>query len=131
MNSPKVNKTNSSNSPKVRNLSAIIAVMLAAVTLFQAGNVKSNDLSNKEVSTMEAELIAEIDQFFADEDFILEEEIYIEMEDETAEEINIFDADNNIFASGNPANDIELRKLVNQADYISSFGSEKYYRLSK
>jgi len=104
MNSPKVNKTNSSNSPKVRNLSAIIAVMLAAVTLFQAGNLKSNDLSNKEVSTME---------------------------DETAEEVNIFDADNNIFASGNPANDIELRKLVNQADYISSFGSEKYYRLSK
>lgn len=130
MNSPKVNKTNSSNSPKVRNLSAIIAVMLAAVTLFQAGNVKSNDLSNKEVSTMEAELIAEIDQFFADEDFILEEEIYMEMEEE-AEEVNIFDADNNIFASGNPANDIELRKLVNQADYISSFGSEKYYRLSK
>jgi len=75
MNSPKVNKTNSSNSPKVRNLSAIIAVMLAAVTLFQAGNLKSNDLSNKEVSTMEAELIADIDQFFADEDFILEEEI--------------------------------------------------------
>lgn len=130
MNSPKVNKTNSSNSPKVRNLSAIIAVMLAAVTLFQAGNLKSNDLSNKEVSTMEAELIAEIDQFFADEDFILEEEIYMEMEEE-AEEVNIFDADNNIFASGNPANDIELRKLVNQADYISSFGSEKYYRLSK
>ena len=130
MNSPKVNKTNSSNSPKVRNLSAIIAVMLAAVTLFQAGNVKSNDLSNKEVSTMEAELIADIDQFFADEDFILEEEIYMEMEEE-AEEVNIFDADNNIFASGNPANDIELRKLVNQADYISSFGSEKYYRLSK
>jgi len=79
---------------------------------------------------MEAELIAEIDQFFADEDFILEEEIYMEMEEE-AEEVNIFDADNNIFASGNPANDIELRKLVNQADYISSFGSEKYYRLSK
>ncbi len=130
MNSPKVNKTNSSNSPKVRNLSAIIAVMLAAVTLFQAGNLKSNDLSNKEVSTMEAELIADIDQFFADEDFILEEEIYMEMEEE-AEEVNIFDADNNIFASGNPANDIELRKLVNQADYISSFGSEKYYRLSK
>ena len=130
MNSPKVNKTNSSNSPKVRNLSAIIAVMLAAVTLFQAGNLKSNDLSNKEVSTMEAELIADIDQFFADEDFILEEEIYMEMEEEE-EEVNIFDADNNIFASGNPANDIELRKLVNQADYISSFGSEKYYRLSK
>jgi len=79
---------------------------------------------------MEAELIADIDQFFADEDFILEEEIYMEMEEE-AEEVNIFDADNNIFASGNPANDIELRKLVNQADYISSFGSEKYYRLSK
>jgi len=129
MNSPKVNKTNSSNSPKVRNLSAIIAVMLAAVTLFQAGNLKSNDLSSKELTTIEAELIAEIDQFYAEDNFIVEEEIYMEMEEE-AEEVNIFDADNNIIASGNPANDIELRKLVNQADYLSSFGSDKYYRLS-
>ena len=110
-------------------MSAIIAVMLAAVTLFQAGNLKSNDLSSKELTTIEAELIAEIDQFYAEDNFIVEEEIYMEMEEE-AEEVNIFDADNNIIASGNPANDIELRKLVNQADYLSSFGSDKYYRLS-
>lgn len=129
MNSPKVN--NSTNrSPKVRSLSAIIAIMLAAVTLFQASNVKSNDL-NKEMPTMEAELIAEIEQFYAEEDFAMEDEIYIEMEEDEAEEVNIFDADNNLIGSGNPANNNELRKLVNQADYLSSFGNEKYYRLSK
>lgn len=129
MNSPKVN--NSTNrSPKVRSLSAIIAIMLAAVTLFQASNVKSNDL-NKEMPTMEAELIAEIDQFYAEEDLAMEDEIYIEMEEDEAEEVNIFDADNNLVGSGNPANNNELRKLVNQADYLSSFGNDKYYRLSK
>lgn len=129
MNSPKVN--NSTNrSPKVRSLSAIIAIMLAAVTLFQASNVKSNNL-NKEMPTMEAQLIAEIEQFYAEEDLAMEEEIYLEMEEEEAEEVNIFDADNNLVDAGNPANDNELRKLVNQADYLSSFGNNKYYRLSK
>lgn len=129
MNSPKVN--NSTNrSSKVRNLSAIIAIMLAAVTLFQASNVKSNNL-NKELPTMEAQLIAEIEQFYAEEDLAMEDEIYTEMEEEEAEEVNIFDADNNIIVSGNPANDVELRKLVNQADYLSNFGSKQYFRLSK
>lgn len=129
MNSPKVN--NSTNrSPKVRSLSAIIAIMLAAVTLFQASNVKSNNL-NKEMPTMEAQLIAEIEQFYAEEDLAMEDEIYMEMEEDEAEEVNIFDADNNLVNSGNPANNNELRKLVNQADYLSSFGNDKYYRLSK
>lgn len=129
MNSPKVN--NSTNrSPKVRSLSAIIAIMLAAVTLFQASNVKSNDL-NREMPTMEAQLIAEIEQFYAEEDLAMEDEIYMEMEEDEAEEVNIFDADNNLVDSGNPANNNELRKLVNQADYLSSFGNDKYYRLSE
>lgn len=127
MNSPKVN--NSKNrSPKVRNLSTIIAIMLAAVTLFQASNVNSKNL-NRELPSMEAELIAEIDQFYAEEDFTIDEEIYMEMEEE-AQEVNIFDADNNLVSTGDPANDSELRKLMNQADYLSSFGNNKYYRLS-
>lgn len=129
MKSPKVN-TKNNNSPKVRNLSAIIAIMLAMVTLFQASSVKSNDL-NKEVSVMEAQLIAEIEQFFDEEEMEIEEEIYMEMEEEAIEEVNVFDSNDKLVASGNPANDKELRKLVNQADYLSSFGDSKYYRLSK
>ncbi|MBO3699682.1 hypothetical protein [Roseivirga sp. E12] len=130
MKSPKVN-TKNNNSPKVRNLSAIIAIMLAVVTLFQAGTVKSNDL-NREVSVMEAQLIAEIEQFLEEEEEMgIEEEIYMEMETEAIEDVNVFDSNDNLIASGNPANDKELRKLVNQADYLSSLGSNKYYRLSK
>lgn len=129
MKSPNVN-TKNNNSPKLKNLSAIIAIMLAAVTLFQAGTVKSNDL-NREVSVMEAQLISEIEQFFDEEEMDLEEEIYMEMEEEAIEEVNVFDSEDNLIASGNPANDKELRKLVNQADYLSSLGSNKYYRLSK
>ena len=130
MNSPKVNNTKNNNSPKVKNLSAIIAVMLAAVTLFQAGNLKSNDLAGKGVSNIEAELIAEMDQFFAEDETSLEEEIYMEMEETQVEEVSIFDSEDNLVASGNPANDIELRKLVNQADYLSEFADKQYYRLS-
>lgn len=130
MNSPKVNNTNNSNSPKVRNLSAIIAVMLAAVTLFQAGNLKSNDLGNKEISTIEAQLIAEVEEFLAEDELALEEAMYMEIEEAQVEEVSIFDSEDNLVASGNPANDIELRKLVNRADYLSEFAETKYYRLS-
>ena len=130
MNSPKVNNTKNNNSPKVKNLSAIIAVMLAAVTLFQAGNLKSSDIADKGVSIMEAELIAEMDQFFAEDEMALEEEIYMEMEEAQVEEVSIFDSEDNLVASGNPANDIELRKLVNKADYLSEFADKQYYRLS-
>ncbi len=104
--------------------------MLAAVTLFQAGNLKSNDLAGKGVSNIEAELIAEMDQFFAEDETSLEEEIYMEMEETQVEEVSIFDSEDNLVASGNPANDIELRKLVNQADYLSEFADKQYYRLS-
>ncbi|MFY0593316.1 hypothetical protein [Roseivirga sp.] len=127
MNSPIV-KNN--RSPKVKNVSALIAVLLAAVTLFQAGNLKSNDLSNTKMSILEAELIAEVEQFYAEEELALEEEIYLEMEEEV-EEVNIFDNENNLIATGNPSDDNELRKLVNKADYLSEFANKKYYRLSK
>ncbi len=132
MRNSKNNTSKSNRSPKVKNLSAIIAIMLAAVTLFQAGSLRSNDLNKEEsVSIMEAQLIAEIDQFYAEEEMEIEEEIYLEMEEELVEEVSIFDADNNLVASGNPANNTELRKLVNQADYLSEYGNKKYFRLSK
>ena len=129
MKSSKVNNINN-NSPKVRNLSAFFAVLLAAVTLFQASNAKSNNI-DKGVSMMEAQLIAETEMFFAEEELSLEEELYLEVEEEQTQEVSIFDNQNNLIASGNPSNDIELRKLVNQADYLSEFGNKKYYRLSK
>lgn len=130
MKSSKVN-TKYSNSPKVKNLSAIIAIMLAAVTLFQAGAVKSDNLERK-MTKLEAELIAETEQFFAEEEELsIEDMIYLEMEEEQVEEVSIFDNEDNLLASGDPSTDDEVRQLLNQADYLSEFGGKKYYRLSK
>jgi len=129
MNSPIV-KNNNSKSPKVKNVSAIIAVLLAAVTLFQAGNLKSNDLSDKSMSVLEAQLINEVEQFYAEDELALEEAIYMDMEEEQAEEVSVFDSEDNLISTGNPSNDQELRKLVNKADFLSEFASKKYYRVS-
>ncbi len=131
MKSPIVNKTKNNSRSNVRNFSAIIAVVLAAVTLLQASNVKSNELENREMSMLEMELISEIDQFYAEEELSLEEEIVMEMEEAADLEISVYDNHNNLLASGNPENNAELRKLMNQADYLSSFGSKAYYRITK
>lgn len=129
MESPIVNKTKNNSRSNVRNFSAVIAMLLAAVTLLQASNVKSNDLKNREVSMLEMELISEIEQFYAEEELSLEEVTIMEMEETT--EISVYDSENNLIASGNPENDSELRKLVNQAEYLSSFGNKEYYRVSE
>lgn len=129
MKSSKVN-TEYNNRSKVRNLSALVALLLAAATLFQAGTANSKELNN-EMSVMEAELIAEVEQFMMDDEMDLEESLLFEVEEEEKSIVNIFDNDNNLVASGDPANDSDLRKLVNQADYLSELGSQKYYRLSE
>ncbi len=104
--------------------------MLAAVTMLQAGNVKSSELNNREMSSLEMELISEIEQFYSEEELSLEEAIIMEMEEEKAQ-ISVYDNENNLIASGDPKEDIELRKLVNKAEYLSSLGNKDYYRLSE
>lgn len=130
MKSPIVNKVKNNSRSNVRNFSAVIGIMLAAVTLLQASNVKSSELNNREISMLEMELISEIDQFYAEEELSLEESIVFEMEDE-AIEISVYDNANNLIAKGNPDNDTELRKLVNQAEFLSSLGNKEYYRVSE
>lgn len=129
MKSPIVNKAKNNSRSNVRNFSAVIAIMLASVTLLQASNIKSEELNKSVMSSLEVELLAEIEDFYAEEELSLEEAI--EMEEEEVIEINVYDNDNNLIASGNPENDTELRKLVNQAEYLSSLGSKEYYRVSE
>ena len=130
MKSPIVNQAKNNSRSNVRNLSAVIGIMLAAVTLLQASHVKSNELDIREVSMLEMEFISEINQFYAEEELSLEESIVLEMEEE-AIEISIFDNANNLIAQGNPDNDSEIRQLVNQAEYLSSLGNKQYYRNSQ
>lgn len=136
MKSPIVNKAKNNSRSNVRNFSAVIGILLAAVTLLQASNVQSNELDNTEISSLELELISEIEDFYSEEEMFLkdelslEEAIAFEMEEEEIE-VSIYDNQNALIASGNPKNDTELRKLVNQAEYLSSLGRKEYYRVSQ
>ncbi len=130
MKSPIVNSAKNNSRSNIRNFSAVIAIMLAAVTMLQAGNVKSSELNNREISSLEMELISEIEQFYSEAELSLEEAIIMEMEEEKAQ-ISVYDNENNLIASGDPKEDNELRKLVNKAEYLSSLGSKDYYRLSE
>lgn len=127
MNSPKT-KTQQHRT-KVKNLSALLAIGLAVVTLLQAGTIKSEKAS-REMSIMEAELIAEVDQWFAEEEQTLEEELLFEAEVQE-ETFKVFDAEGNLVAEGNPQENNELRKLVNQAEFMSDFSGTQYYSLTK
>lgn len=129
MNSSKVN-TKYNNRSWVRNISAGLALMLAAVTLLQANTAKSSE-TEIAMTAMEAELIAEIDQILFEEDMSLEESVLLEVEKELTVIVNVFNQDNELIASGNPDVNSELRKLMNKADYLSNFGKTKYFKISK
>ncbi len=129
MKSSKVN-TKYNNRSWVRNISAGLALMLAAVTLLQAGTANSKE-AELAMTTMEAEIIAEIDQMLFEEELSLEETVMMEVEEELAIEVNIYDDNNELIASGNPEYDSELRKLMNKADYLSELGNQQYFKISK
>ena len=130
MNSPKV-KTQNNSRTKVKNLSTVLAMMLAMVTLFQA-SAKNHAKVDRKISVMEAQALAEIESFMIDEEELgLEESIFAELEETSTEGVKIFDNEGNLVASGNPVSDASLRNLVNQADYLTSFGSKKYYSLAE
>lgn len=129
MNSSKVN-TKYNNRSWVRNISAGLALMLAAVTLLQANTAKSSE-TEIAMTAMEAELIAEIDQMLFEEDMSLEESVLLEVEKELTVIVNVFNQDNELIASGNPDVNSELRQLMNKADYLSNFGKTKYFKISE
>lgn len=115
-----------------KNLSALIALSLALVTLFQAGFVKSTESKNDIRSKEEVQLIAEIESMLSeDEELSIIEEVYQDVEAENSEEVKIFNAENELVAQGNPSTNAKVRNLVNQADYLTSTASSKYYRISK
>ena len=122
MNSPKVNTQ--------KTLSALIAIALAFVTLFQAGTANSNEVSSENISIEEAQLVAEIEQMLMDEEMTLEEEIYFEEMEELTEEVKVFNSNNELIGEGDPLVNPILGMLVNKADLLSEAGRQKYYRVS-
>ncbi|MGK0488295.1 MAG: hypothetical protein ACJAXB_001477 [Candidatus Endobugula sp.] len=115
-----------------KNLSALIALSLALVTLFQAGFVKSTEIENDFKSKEEIQLIAEIEAMLEEDmEMTIIEEVYEEMEAEKISDVKIFNAENELVAQGNPSSNSEVRQLVNQANYLTSDADSKYYSLSK
>jgi len=127
MKSPR-NKTQQHRN-KVKNLSTILAIGLAVVTLFQAGNVQSAN-AEKAMTAMETALIAEADAWFASEEMEVEELLLEEAIEET-EIHKVFDANGELVMEGDPSVNEELRKLVNQAEFMSEFSGNNYYALTK
>ena len=114
-----------------KTLSAIAAVALAMVTLFQAATANSHEAAY--VSAEEAALLAEFDTFFADEamEMELEEMIVLEELEETTESVKVYNQNNELIGEGNPEVNPLLNMLVNQADYLSEMGGDKYYRVTE
>ena len=122
MNSPK-NKTQQQRT-KIKNLSALLAIGLALVTLLQASTVKSENAALEMTSIMEAELSSEVDQWFAEKEMFFEAEA-------KHKTFKVFDSEGNLLKKGNPQGNEELRMLVNQAEFMSEFADEQYYTLTK
>jgi len=130
MNSPKV-KTQNNSRKRIKNISTVMAMLLAMVTLFEASANKAVK-SEREMSVMEAKELAEIEAFLTeDEGMDLEEIIFDELEAESTEGVKIFDSEGVLVASGNPTTDSSLRSLVNKADYLTRFGNKEYYRIAE
>lgn len=114
---------------RVKNLSALLAIGLAFITLFQAGIVKSEN-SERAMSTIESELILEVDEWFAAEEMELEQTLLEEAVEET-DTSKVFDAAGNLVMEGDPSQNEALRQLVNSAEYLSEFSGDQYYTLTK
>lgn len=124
----KVMKSSKVNTQK--NLSAVIALALGLVTLFQASIVSSNETTDKKMSLTEVQLLAEIEvQLSEDEDLSIIDEVYAQVEDENIENVKIFGENNELIAEGNPNEDEEVRKLVNQADFLLQSTEVRYFKI--
>ena len=120
------------NSPKVKtqkNLSALIAVALAVVTLISAGTTNATEPSPKKVNLVEAEVIAEIEQMLIEDAEVLEYEAY-DFEDDNSS-VKVFDSNNELIAEGDTQEDKALRVLVHKAELMSEVGHTKYYSIVK
>lgn len=128
MNSSKV-KTQNNERNRIKNISSLMAVVLAMITIFQASAVKPNK-SERMMTALEADTLSEIQASFAEEEVVdLEEFIIDEVESNQTEEVKVFNAAGELVAAGEIEGNDTLRNLVNQANYLSTFGSKKYYQI--
>ncbi|MGW8122785.1 hypothetical protein ACV07N_08995 [Roseivirga echinicomitans] len=123
---------NSSKVKTQKNLSALLGLALAVITLFQAGTVQSNESTDNNLTSIEeAELRAEIDNIFPDDGLTITERAYAEIAAERTHYAKVFNAENELVAQGLTTENDELRQLVKQADFLTQVSGQKYYRISE
>lgn len=117
------------NSPKVKtqkNLSALIALALAAVTIFTAGTANSTSPTTTKAKLVESEIIAEIQQMIIEDEASYEDNLDFE---ENEFDVKVFDENNELIGAGSTDGDQKLRVLVNKAEFVSELGDTKYYKI--
>ncbi|WP_268123105.1 hypothetical protein [Roseivirga pacifica] len=131
MNSSEVKSSSKNSRTKVKNLSAILAICLAVITLFQAGTANSKD--ERKMSALEIELLTEIDEMFAtQEDLSLEEVIIEEVEALTeTNKVKVYDANGKLLGEGDPKTNESLRQLVNKADFLNEYAGSSFYQVTQ
>jgi len=131
MNSSEVKSSSKNSRTKVKNLSAILAICLAVITLFQAGTANSKD--ERKMSALEIELLTEIDEMFAtQEDLSLEEVIIEEVEALTeTNKVKVYDANGELLGEGDPKTNESLRQLVNKADFLNEYAGSSFYQVTQ
>ena len=131
MNSSKV-KSNSENSrTQVKNLSTILAICLAVITLFQAGTANSKD--ERKMSALEIELLTELEDQFAEQEELSLEEVILHDAEALMEsnEVKVYGANGELLGEGDPNNNESLRKLVNQAEFLNEYAGSSYYQIAQ
>lgn len=117
------------NSPKVKtqkNLSALIAIALAAVTIFTASTANSTSPNATKAKLVESEIIAEIQQMIIEDEADYEEELNFETGES---DVKVFDENNELVGAGSTEGNQNLRVLVNKAEFVSELGDTKYYKI--
>jgi len=117
---------------KKRNMSAIVALALAAMVTFTAG-IQSYGIPKNE-EPVAYDLKESLERAYAE--FTMEEEVVSFIaEDIAIEVINIYDAEDNLIESvelveGEVIEDIETQKLLNKADFLTSYNNTSLYKIN-
>ncbi len=113
-----------------KNISILLGITLAVMTLFSSATSTAHQPVDVESKSLEAKLIAEIEQMFLEE----AEEISLIEEIENEEfiyDVKVFGENDELLGEGNIQDSKSLQTLVNKAESIGQFAGKEYYRIVK
>lgn len=110
-------------------MSAIVALALAAAVTLTAG-IESYEISNNEEEVM-FDLEASLERAYSD---ITTDEFDFDLEVESFETIKVYDSEDNLVRSivlnDDVIEDAETKKLINRAEFLTSYNNTSLYRIN-